>query len=180
MADLLGDNWRDYLPPEGVDPEAVARFLRDWKINHRTEISGDIAICQLAITAGNSHTGSEEKEGWQFDMQKAADRNPDPRNRPQRTRGYRSAARRRRRTAELLAMNHRDAQKIVSTPGPKDGRTSHLRRAKRQARRVPPLARRSLGMGDHGYRFRILSDKNGFAMFLARKLWSDGGNGYCR
>lgn len=43
MADLLGDNWRDYLPPEGVDPEAVARFLRDWKINHRTEISGDIA-----------------------------------------------------------------------------------------------------------------------------------------
>lgn len=40
---LLGDNWRDYLPPEGVDPEAVARFLRDWKVSHHVAINGNTA-----------------------------------------------------------------------------------------------------------------------------------------
>ena len=29
MSNLLGENWRDFLPPEGVDPDAVDRFLRD-------------------------------------------------------------------------------------------------------------------------------------------------------
>lgn len=31
MGKLLGENWRDYLPPEGVDPDAIDRFLRDGK-----------------------------------------------------------------------------------------------------------------------------------------------------
>ena len=31
---LLGDDWREILPPEGADPEEVSRFLRDWKVNH--------------------------------------------------------------------------------------------------------------------------------------------------
>ncbi|EMC9000975.1 DUF2950 family protein, partial [Salmonella enterica] len=32
---LLGDDWRQFLPPEGADPEAVARFNRDWREGHR-------------------------------------------------------------------------------------------------------------------------------------------------
>ncbi|STQ14164.1 periplasmic protein [Enterobacter cloacae] len=43
MNNLLGENWRDFLPPEGVDPEAVDRFLRDWKVRHNTVIDGNTA-----------------------------------------------------------------------------------------------------------------------------------------
>ena len=32
---LLGDSWQQFLPPEGIDPDAVARFQRDWKVSHR-------------------------------------------------------------------------------------------------------------------------------------------------
>ncbi|MGS9164637.1 DUF2950 family protein, partial [Salmonella enterica subsp. enterica serovar Infantis] len=32
---LLGDDWRQFLPPEGADPEDVARFNRDWREGHR-------------------------------------------------------------------------------------------------------------------------------------------------
>ncbi|VDZ84778.1 Protein of uncharacterised function (DUF2950) [Kluyvera intermedia] len=34
LTNLLGDDWQQFLPPDGVDPEAVDRFLRDWKLNH--------------------------------------------------------------------------------------------------------------------------------------------------
>lgn len=43
MSNLLGENWRDFLPPEGVDPDAVDRFLRDWKVRHNTVVEGDTA-----------------------------------------------------------------------------------------------------------------------------------------
>ena len=48
MSSLLGERWRDFLPAEGVDPEAVDRFLRDWKVQHNTVISGDVALCMQA------------------------------------------------------------------------------------------------------------------------------------
>ena len=43
MNTLLGENWRDFLPPEGVDPDAVDRFLRDWKVRHNTVVDGNKA-----------------------------------------------------------------------------------------------------------------------------------------
>ncbi len=35
LTGLLGDSWQQFLPPEGIDPDAVARFQRDWKVSHR-------------------------------------------------------------------------------------------------------------------------------------------------
>ena len=40
---LLGENWRHFLPPEGADPEAVARFNRDWKVSHHIVLQGNMA-----------------------------------------------------------------------------------------------------------------------------------------
>ncbi len=54
MQDLLGDNWHDALPPEGVDPDAVDRFLRDWQVKHEIVLDGEVA--HLAV--GSS--------GWQL------------------------------------------------------------------------------------------------------------------
>lgn len=165
MADLLGDNWRDYLPPEGVDPEAVARFLRDWKINHRTEISGDIAHLSVGDNGWQLPIPVvKKKEGWQFDMQKAADEiltREIGRNELaaiEALHAYVDAQR------SYYAMNHRYAQKIVSTPGLKDGLYWPISPGEAPSPLGPAFSPPEPGMGYHGYRFRILSDKNGFAM----------------
>lgn len=50
---LLEDNWRQFLPPEGADPEAVARFNRDWKISHQVVQNNNVAHLNVG------------KEGWQ-------------------------------------------------------------------------------------------------------------------
>ena len=74
MNTLLGENWRDFLPPEGVDPDAVDRFLRDWKVRHNTVVDGNKAHLvvgdsdwQLPIPVIKSASG------WQFDIKEGAE-----------------------------------------------------------------------------------------------------------
>lgn len=74
LTEVLGDNWRRYLPPEGADPEAVARFLRDWKDGHQIVTQGDKAHLNVGLENWQLpipmiKTGS----GWHFDMAEAAD-----------------------------------------------------------------------------------------------------------
>ena len=74
LNDLLGEDWRQYLPQREADPQAVARFLRDWKVGHKIVEQGDMA---------HLNVGREEwqlplpmlksAEGWHFDMAQAAD-----------------------------------------------------------------------------------------------------------
>lgn len=122
MNNLLGENWRDFLPPEGVDPDAVDRFLRDWNVHHKTVISGNVAHLvvgdngwQLPIPVVKTASG------WQFDMQEAAEEILT-----------REIGRNELAAIEALhayvdaqqsyfAMNQKYAQKIVSSEGKKDG-----------------------------------------------------------
>ncbi|MDU1027784.1 MAG: DUF2950 family protein, partial [Leclercia adecarboxylata] len=72
LGNLLGEDWRTFLPSDGVDPEAVDRFKRDWQVNHHTVIDGDMAW----LTVGEYHWQLpipvvKRAEGWQFDMQEA-------------------------------------------------------------------------------------------------------------
>ncbi len=74
MGELLGENWRDFLPPEGVDPDAVDRFLRDWKVRHNTVTNGDIAH----LVGGDSDWQLpipviKTANGWQFDIKEASE-----------------------------------------------------------------------------------------------------------
>ena len=74
MSNLLGENWRDFLPPEGVDPDAVDRFLRDWKVRHNTVIDGNTAH----LVVGDSDWQLpipvvKTASGWQFDIKEAAE-----------------------------------------------------------------------------------------------------------
>jgi hypothetical protein len=74
MAHLLGENWRTFLPPEGVDPGAVDRFVRDWKDQHKTVVDGDVA--HLVVGDDNWQLPIpviKTAAGWQFDMQEAAE-----------------------------------------------------------------------------------------------------------
>lgn len=165
MSNLLGENWRDFLPPEGVDPDAVDRFLRDWKVRHNTVVEGDTAHLvvgdnswQLPIPVIKTATG------WQFDIKEGAEEILT-----------REIGRNELAAIEALhayvdaqqsyfAMNQKYAQKIVSSEGKKDGLYWPASPGETPSPLGPAFSPKEPGTGYHGYRFRILPDKNGFAM----------------
>lgn len=165
MSNLLGENWRDFLPPEGVDPDAVDRFLRDWKVRHNTVVEGDTAHLvvgdnswQLPIPVIKTATG------WQFDIKEGAEEILT-----------REIGRNELAAIEALhayvdaqqsyfAMNQKYAQKIVSSKGKKDGLYWPASPGEAPSPLGPAFSPKGPGTGYHGYRFRILPDKNGFAM----------------
>lgn len=166
MTNLLGENWRDLLPPEGVDPEAVDRFLRDWKVHHRTVVNDSVA--HLVVGESNWQLPIpvvKTTSGWQFDMQKAADEIQT-----------REIGRNELAAIDALhayvdaqqsfyALNQTYAQKIVSAGGKKDGLYWPTAPGEAPSPLGPAFSPEDVGEGYHGYRFRILPDKNsGFAM----------------
>lgn len=44
LKNILGDDWRQYLPEDSVEQTAVDRFLRDWQVSHHIEQQGDSAF----------------------------------------------------------------------------------------------------------------------------------------
>ncbi len=165
MSNLLGENWRDFLPPEGVDPDAVDRFLRDWKVRHNTVVEGDTAHLvvgdndwQLPIPV------IKTAAGWQFDIKEGAEEILT-----------REIGRNELAAIEALhayvdaqqsyfAMNQKYAQKIVSSEGKKDGLYWPVSPGETPSPLGPAFSPKEPGTGYHGYRFRILPDNNGFAM----------------
>lgn len=145
MSNLLGENWRDFLPPEGVDPDAVDRFLRDWKVRHNTVVDGNTAH----LVVGDSDWQLpipvvKNASGWQFDIKEAAEEILT-----------REIGRNELAAIEALhayvdaqqsyfAMNQKYAQKIVSSEGKKMVCTGLFHPAKRQARSARPLVHRNL------------------------------------
>ncbi len=165
MSALLGEKWRDVLPPEGVDPDAVDRFLRDWKVRHETVVNGDVA--HLAVGENGWQLPIpviKTASGWQFDMQKAAEEiqtREIGRNELaaiEALHAYVDAQQR------YFALNQKYAQKIVSSEGKKDGLYWPVSPGDAPSPLGPAFSPPQPGAGYHGYRFRILSDKNGFAM----------------
>ena len=165
MSNLLGENWRDYLPTEGVDPDAVDRFLRDWKVRHDTIVNGDTAH----LVVGDSDWQLpipviKTAAGWQFDMQEAAEEILT-----------REIGRNELAAIEALhayvdaqqsyfAMNHKYAQKVASSEGKKDGLYWPVSPGEAPSPLGPAFSPKEPGTGYHGYRFRILPDPTGFAM----------------
>ena len=164
MNNLLGENWRDFLPPEGADPDAVDRFLRDWKVRHNTVIDGNTAH----LVVGNNGWQLpipvvKTAAGWQFDIKEGAEEILT-----------REIGRNELAAIEALhayvdaqqsyfAMNQKYAQKIVSSEGKKMVSTGPFRRVKPPAR-WGAFSPKEPGAGYHGYRFRIPPDEKGFAM----------------
>lgn len=173
---LLGDNWRDYLPPEGVDPEAVARFLRDWKVSHHVAIDGDTAHLYVGENGWQLPIPVvKNTDGWQFDMQKAADEIQT-----------REIGRNELAAIEALhayvdaqqsyfALNQHYAEKIVSAEGKKDGLYWPVSPGEAPSPLGPAFSPQEPWAGYHGYRFRILPDRTGFAMIAWPVLYGQTG-----
>lgn len=166
MSNLLGENWRDFLPEEGVDPDAVDRFLRDWKVKHSTVINGDVAHLVVGDSSWQLPIPViRTASGWQFDIQEAAEEILT-----------REIGRNELAAIEALhayvdaqqsyyAMNQSYAKKVVSSAGKKDGLYWPAAPGEAPSPLGPAFSPAEPGAGYHGYRFRILPDKNsGFAM----------------
>ncbi|MBU8976964.1 MULTISPECIES: DUF2950 domain-containing protein [unclassified Lysobacter] len=68
MQKVLGAQWRDYIPTEGIDQEDIDAFLAQWKLSHRILAEG--ATAKVAV--GNDGWTlpiplKQEKGGWRFD-----------------------------------------------------------------------------------------------------------------
>lgn len=165
MSNLLGENWRDFLPPEGVDPDAVDRFLRDWKVRHNTVVEGDTAHLVVGDSGWQLPIPViKTSAGWQFDIKEGAEEILT-----------REIGRNELAAIEALhayvdaqqsyfAMNQTYAQKIVSSEGKKDGLYWPASPGEAPSPLGPAFSPKEPGTGYHGYRFRILPESNGFAM----------------
>ncbi len=167
LDDLLGENWQQYLPQQEADPEAVARFLRDWKVSHSIVEQGDTA---------HLNVGREEwqlpipilktTEGWHFDMAQAVDE-------------IQTREIGRNELSAIQAMHaYVDAQndyyqrfqiyakKLLSTEGSKDGLYWPTQPGDEPSPLGPAYSPDEPGTGYHGYLFRIIpdNDKQGFAL----------------
>ena len=49
LSEVLGDNWQQFLPTDGIDPTAVDRFQRDWQVKHVIVQQGDKALSLIHI-----------------------------------------------------------------------------------------------------------------------------------
>lgn len=164
---LLGDDWRQFLPPDGADPEAVARFERDWKISHRIDQQGDTA--HINVGADNWQLPLpivKTEAGWHFDMQAAQDEIIT------RTIG-------RNELSAIGAMHayvdaqedyhlrkQRYASKLISSAGQQDGLYWPIQPGEAPSPLGPAFSPVMPGEGYHGYRFRIIdsNQSDGFAL----------------
>lgn len=158
LAKLLGDDWREFLPPEGVDPEAVARFNRDWKDRHHIVQQGNVAH----LSVGNELWQLplpivKVAEGWRFDMKGAADEiltraiGRNELSAIQAMHAYVDAQH------SFYQVNHSYAQKFVSSEGKKDGLYWPAKPGEAPSPLGPAFSPVQPGAGYHGYHFRIIT-----------------------
>nr|WP_318382951.1 DUF2950 family protein [uncultured Enterobacter sp.] len=165
MTALLGENWRQYLPQQEVDPEAVARFLRDWKISHRIEQEGNTAHLDVGRDNWQLPLPMVKADaGWQFDMSKAADEiltrtiGRNELSAIEASHAYVQAQQ------DYFQLHQHYAQKLVSDEGTQDGLYWATQPGEAPSPLGPAFSPPVPGTGYHGYHFRILPQQGGFAL----------------
>jgi hypothetical protein len=175
LTEVLGENWRQYLPDEKADPEAVARFIRDWKVSHNIEQKGDTAHLnvgqenwQLPIPMVKSDAG------WHFDMQRASDEiltrtiGLNELSAIQAIQAYVAAQQ------DYYQLDTQYAQKFASSEGKKDGLYWPVSPGEAPSPLGPSFSPVQPGMGYHGYHFRILTAQGADAPGGEKSYIADG------
>ncbi|EMK5830805.1 DUF2950 family protein [Citrobacter sedlakii] len=175
---LLGDNWRQFLPPEGADPEAVARFNRDWKINHQVVQNNNVAHLnvgkegwQLPVPVVRSAAG------WHFDMAAAQEEiltraiGRNELSAIQAMRAYVDAQ------YDYWQRKQMFATRLISSEGQQDGLYWPTRPGERPSPLGPAFSSDRHAEGYHGYRFRVIANDNdkGFALLAWPVSWGETG-----
>lgn len=175
LSQLLGNDWRDVLPPEGVDPQAVARFNRDWKVSHHIVQGGDVAHLNVGSASWQLPLPMVKTDtGWRFDMKGAADEILT------RTIGRNEISAMQAMHAYVNAqhgfyqLNQQYAQKFISSDGKKDGLYWPAAPGEVPSPLGPLFSPLQPGMGYHGYHFRILTAQGKHASAGAKNYVLEG------
>ncbi len=171
LAKVLGADWKDYIPTEGIDRDDVDLFLKRYDESHRID-SADGAT-HLVVGSENWVLPlplAQDKEGWHFDLKKGAEEirirriGANELATEQAMLAYYDAQRE-------YATQDRDgdnvlqyAQKLRSSPGKQDG----LYWPVTGDQPPSPLGERFVGQEPkgpdfHGYRYRILTSQGASA-----------------
>ncbi|MEX3021217.1 DUF2950 family protein [Kluyvera sp. STS39-E] len=178
LNNLLGENWQQFLPPDGVDPEAVARFLRDWQLGHRIVKQSDTAWLDVGNDNWRLPIPMERSStGWAFNIAAGEDEiqtraiGRNELSAIQAMHAYVDAQQ------DYYQLNHRWAQKIISTEGQKDGLYWPIVPGEAPSPLGPNFAPAVPGEGYHGYHFRIITngDKGEVALLAWPVEWGQTG-----
>lgn len=175
LTEVLGDNWQQYLPDDKADPEAVARFIRDWKVSHNIEQKEDIAHLNVGQENWQLPIPMVKSEaGWHFDMQRAADEiltrtiGLNELSAIQAIHAYVAAQQ------DYYQLEKQYAQKFASSEGKKDGLYWPASAGEAPSPLGPSFSPVQPGMGYHGYHFRILTAQGANAPGGEKSYVSDG------
>lgn len=159
LANLLGDNWRDYFPDHTVDPDAVARFLRDWQVSHHIDNQGNVAWLDVGREAWRLPIPLvKNTRGWSFDMQQAAEEIQT------RTIGRNELAAIQAMHAYVAAqqqyygINQQWAHRIISSEGKKDGLYWPATPGEAPSPLGPAFSPVAPEEGYHGYHFHMIGN----------------------
>lgn len=178
FSELLGDNWQQFLPADGIDPDAVARFQRDWKISHQIVQQSDTAWLDVGREAWRLPIPMvKNNEGWHFDIAAAQDEiltraiGRNELSAIQAMHAYVDAQQ------DYYQLNHRWAQKIISSDGKKDGLYWPAVPGEAPSPLGPAFSPAEPGEGYHGYHFRIIhgSDDQAAALLAWPVEWGETG-----
>ena len=156
---LFGENWQQFLPPDGVDQEAVARFLRDWRLGHRIITQGNTAWLDVGNDGWRLPIPMEKgNTGWAFNIAAGEDEiltraiGRNELSAIEAMHAYVDAQ------EDYYQLNHAWAQKIISSDGKKDGLYWPIKPGEDPSPLGPNFSPSVPGEGYHGYHFRIIAD----------------------
>ncbi|MEO8753929.1 MAG: DUF2950 domain-containing protein [Casimicrobiaceae bacterium] len=181
LKEVMGPEYKRLIPVDGVDPEDVTNFLAAWAKGHKIVAAGND---RAALQVGDGWTLpiplTKNAAGWSFDTSGAADEmrtrriGRDELAAIQAAYAYVDAQR------EYAATDHNKdgvleyAQKIVSTPGKRDGLFWPNAAGEIQSPLGPLLDTQKFQDGFHGYKFKILKAQGSAARGGARDYVQNG------
>lgn len=175
LGKILGNDWQVYLPQKNVDPDEVARFLRDWNVSHKIVEQGDIA--HLNVGEENWQLPIPMKrtaQGWEFDMVAGVAEIET------RTIGRNELSAIQAVSAYADAQHEYQlgagqfSQKIISTDGQHDGLYWPVKEGDAPSPLGPAFGQDQPGTDYHGYYYRILTAQGGNASGGARSYIENG------
>lgn len=178
LTNLLGDDWQQFLPQDGVDPEAVDRFLRDWKLNHHIVTTSNTAWLDVGNDGWRLPIPMEKNDkGWVFNIAAGEDEiqtralGRNELSAIQAMHAYVDAQQ------DYYRLNQHWAQKIISSEGKKDGLYWPIAPGEVPSPLGPNFSPSVPGEGYHGYRFRMIStgDKGDVALLAWPVKWGETG-----
>ncbi|WP_222889610.1 DUF2950 family protein [Enterobacter sp. C2] len=178
LAAVLGDSWRQFLPQKEVDPEAIARFNRDWAMKHEVVEQADVAHLNVGDDGWQLPIPIVKiAGGWHFDMPAAQEE-------------ILTRAIGRNELSAMEAMHaYVDAQydyrqrkqvyatRLISSEGQQDGLYWPVQPGETPSPLGPAFSPGEPGVGYHGYHFRIIQSDSaqGFALLAWPVEWQKTG-----